>query len=71
MTTPRIFLSHSSKDAAWCAQFVDALKAGGFDVWFDVKGLYVGDQWIDTLEKELEARDVFLIVLTPDSWSSE
>jgi TIR domain len=70
MATPRIFVSHSHQDNEWCSQLVDALTLAGFDVWFDKQGLYVGDQWIGTLEAEIEGRDVFLIVLTPDSWSS-
>src|SRR5258707_14832725 len=70
MATPRIFVSHSHHDNAWCSQLVDALTLAGFDVWFDNQGLYVGDQWISKLETELESRDVFLIVLSPASWSS-
>jgi hypothetical protein len=70
-TLPRIFVSHSHADNAWCAQLVDALTHAGLDVWFDKQGLYVGDQWVSKLEMELEGRDVFLIVLTPASWSSE
>jgi TIR domain len=69
-STPRIFVSHSHADNEWCAQLVDALTRVGFDVWFDKQGLYVGDQWVNKLEAEIESREVFLIVLTPDSWSS-
>lgn len=71
MPTLRVFVSHSSKDSPWCTQFVEALTHLGLDVWFDQKGLYVGDKWVDKLEEELQSRDIFLIVLTPDSWSSE
>jgi hypothetical protein len=71
MALPRIFLSHSHKDYQWCEQLVDALQRTGFDVWFDKQGLYVGALWVKKLEDELQHRDVFLIVLTPDSWASE
>lgn len=70
MPLPRIFVSHSHKDNAWCEQLVEALKRAGLDVWFDKQGLYVGAQWVKRLEEELQQRDVFLIVLTPDSWAS-
>jgi hypothetical protein len=70
MPTPRIFVSHSHQDNEWCSQLVDALILAGFDVWFDKQGLYVGDQWVSKLETEIESRDVFLVVLTPESWSS-
>lgn len=71
MTGPRIFISHSSKDAGWCSEFAEALKGAGADVWYDQQGLYVGDQWIAVLEKEIQSREVFLFVLTLDSWASE
>ncbi len=67
---PRVFLSHSHADNDWCMQLVNALTANGFDVWFDKQGLFVGDQWITKLQTEVESRDVFLIVLTTDSWNS-
>ena len=65
MATPRIFVSHSHQDNAWCSQFVDALALAGFDVWFNKQGLYVGDQWISRIETELESRDVFLMCSHP------
>jgi hypothetical protein len=71
MATPRIFVSHSNVDSAWCTQLVETLQAAGLDIWFDKQGLYVGAQWVQTLQQELERRDVFLIVLTPDSWASQ
>jgi hypothetical protein len=30
----------------------------------------VGAKWLQTIETELEGRDTFLVVLTPDSWAS-
>jgi hypothetical protein len=66
----RIFLSHSHKDNMWCNAFVDELKRYGADVWYDKQGLYVGAKWRQTIETELEERDIFLLVLTPNSWSS-
>jgi hypothetical protein len=68
---PRIFVSHSHHDSAWCDPFVDALIRAGLDVWYDRQGLYVGDQWVETIERELQSRDLFLIVLTPDAWDSK
>lgn len=67
----RVFVSHSHKDNGWCEGFVAGLKHCGLDVWYDREGLYVGAEWVKTLEKELQGRDIYLIVLTPDSWASE
>ncbi|HEU5369254.1 MAG TPA: toll/interleukin-1 receptor domain-containing protein [Ktedonobacterales bacterium] len=70
MSALRIFLSHSHKDNNWCSVFVEELKRCGADVWYDKQGLYVGAKWRETIETELTGRDIFLIVLTPDSWAS-
>ncbi|HLV98463.1 MAG TPA: toll/interleukin-1 receptor domain-containing protein [Ktedonobacterales bacterium] len=71
MSDLRIFLSHSHKDNIWCSAFVDELKRHGVDVWYDKRNLDLGDEWIPTIETELEGRDVFLVVLTPDSLASK
>src|SRR5690348_10391734 len=67
---PRIFVSHSTKDNGWCTPFVEELHRLGFDVWFDQKGLKAGVQWMKEIEHELEARDVFVLVITPQSWAA-
>ena len=71
MASLRVFVSHSHKDNAWCDGFVAELQNHGLDVWYDRAGLYVGAQWVKTLEQELQGRDTYLIVLTPDSWASQ
>src|ERR1051326_4738157 len=71
MAALRVFLSHSHQDNGWCDGFVAELKHAGLDVWYDREGLYVGAQWVQTLEQELQERDIYLIVLTPDAWASQ
>jgi hypothetical protein len=68
---PRIFVSHSHADNYWYAELVEALTLGGFDVWLDTQGFDAGDEWISKIETELEDRDVFLVVLMPESWASK
>jgi formylglycine-generating enzyme required for sulfatase activity len=72
MSTPstRIFVSHSTQDNSWCRPFVETLKRDGFDVWYDEQGLSGGAAWVETLQSEVQARDVFVLVLSPDSWAS-
>lgn len=67
----RVFVSHSHKDAAWCDPFVDALASYGIDIWYDRQSLRAGAQWVRTIEDELSTCDVFLVVLTPESWASD
>lgn len=67
----RIFVSHSSKDTAWCAEFVAALGDTSIDTWYDQTGLNIGDEWVGVIEREMESRPVFLVIITPDSWTSD
>ncbi|HEX6819936.1 MAG TPA: toll/interleukin-1 receptor domain-containing protein, partial [Ktedonobacterales bacterium] len=70
MPQTRIFLSHSTQDNEWCRPLVETLKTNGFDVWYDEQGLTGGAAWVETLQREVQARDVFIVVLTPDAWTS-
>ncbi len=69
--TQRIFLSHSHKDNAWCDEFVNELSKYDVDIWYDRQSLDAGARWVRTIGEELANRDLFLIILTPDSWKSE
>jgi hypothetical protein len=66
----RLFVSHSTQDNEWCRSLVAALKAAGNDVWYDEQGLTGGATWVETLQREVQARDVFVVVLTPEAWAS-
>lgn len=70
MPLPRIFVSHSHHDNYWCRPFVQGLQADGLDVWYDEKGLGAGADWVATIQHELQTRDVFLLIITPESWAS-
>ncbi len=70
MPVTRLFVSHSTQDNDWCRELVAALKTAGYDVWYDEQGLTGGAVWIETLQREVQARDVFVIVLTPEAWAS-
>lgn len=70
MAQTRIFISHSSQDDSWCRPFADALTAVGYDVWYDQAGLTGGAAWVEAIQREVQARDVFLVVLTPEALDS-
>lgn len=70
MSHPRVFLSHSSGDDEWCRCFCGKLQSLGFDVWIDDQGILGADQFISVIESELEQCDVFVVILTPESWNS-
>ena len=67
---PRIFVSHSAKDNDFGAKLVSDLQRAIGDndaIWYDVSGLQGGDEWWDKIVEELTTRDVFIIVLSPNS----
>ncbi len=70
MPQPRIFVSHSHYNSEWCLCFVATLQQRGYDVWYDEKGMSAGAAWVEVLERELVAREIFLIVLTPEAWDA-
>ncbi|HEY7020162.1 MAG TPA: SUMF1/EgtB/PvdO family nonheme iron enzyme [Ktedonobacterales bacterium] len=73
MAATRLFVSHSSQDNDWCRPFFAALTSAdpSLDVWYDEHGLSGGSAWVQTLQQELQARDVVVLVLTPDSLASQ
>lgn len=66
----RIFFSHSTHDNEWCRPLVGMLKDADLDVWYDEQGLSGGAAWVQTLQREVQARDVFLLVVSPDYLAS-
>ncbi|WIG61481.1 MAG: hypothetical protein OJF49_004229 [Ktedonobacterales bacterium] len=70
MPATRLFVSHSTQDNAWCRVLVAALQGAGYDVWYDEQGLTGGATWVETLQREVQSREVFVVVLTPEAWAS-
>jgi TIR domain len=75
MASLRIFVSHSSKDNELGVRLVNDLRqAIGREeaVWYDISGgLHGGDVWWDRIVEEITAREVFLLVLSPDALTSK
>jgi hypothetical protein len=70
---PTIFVSHSHQDDAFGKRIVEDLRArlGQEAVWYDsAGGLHGGDEWWRRIVKEISARDVFLVILSPDALAS-
>lgn len=66
----KIFLSYNHHDKGYVHKFQGSLHRRGFDAWFD--GLIgYGENWAESIEKNLEACDVVLAILTPRSISSQ
>src|SRR5258708_18571159 len=78
-TTPsrpalRIFISHSSKDDEFGRKLVRDLQ-DEFEkvaVWYDSRGgLHGGEEWWSKIVEELQARNVFILILSPDAMKSK
>src|SRR5205823_13064249 len=76
MTSPqhRIFVSHSHLDNDFGTRLTQDLRRVLNDesaVFYDVLGgLHGGETWWEKIVEELSARDVFLLVLSPDAMNS-
>ncbi len=65
----RIFVSHSHQDGDFTRNLVTALRGAGADVWYDEHNLGAG-QLGPTVERELQLRPVFVVVLSPAALAS-
>src|ERR1700693_4189604 len=76
MTSPqhRIFVSHNHLDNEFGTRLTQDLRRVLGDesaVFYDVLGgLHGGEMWWEKIVEELTARDVFLLVLSPDAMNS-
>lgn len=69
-TTRKVFISHAHADSALCDQFVAALRAHGLDVWYDRTNLQSGAALSSEIERELQARKAFVVLLSPAAVAS-
>src|SRR5437588_12288056 len=71
----RIFISHSHIDNEFgtrLAQDLQRVLGDESAVWYDVLGgLHGGDTWWEKILEELTARQVFIVVLSPEAMQSK
>lgn len=68
--TRRAFVSHAHADNALCDRYVAALRAHGLDVWYDRTNLQSGSVLSAEIERELQARGAFIVLLSPAAVAS-
>jgi len=66
-----IFISYSRRDSEFVDRLIVALERYGFSTWEDVKALAGGDIWKAAISKAVRECDAFLVILSPQSASSE
>ncbi len=67
----KVFISHSSDDKKFVRTLKDDLVANGIDCWLDEDQLEIGDSLIQKLESAINESTHFIIILSPNSVSSE
>jgi len=67
----RTFLSYSRINKDFALSLAKELKSAGFPLWIDQLDIPTGARWDDELEKALDACEIFMVILTPASISSE
>jgi TolB-like protein/Tfp pilus assembly protein PilF len=67
--TKAIFLSYASEDAEIARRIADALRAAGFDVWFDQTELRGGDAWDVLIRKRIKDCMLFVPVISKNTES--
>jgi hypothetical protein len=60
-----VFVSHSHQENDYCDAFVEALRAHGVDAWYDRSSLQAGHFLSDDIQRELEARTIFILLASP------
>lgn len=63
----QVFISYSRKDLAFVEQLAADLKAAGLNVWYDLSRLEAGDTWPEEIQFAIDASNIFVIVISPDS----
>jgi hypothetical protein len=65
-----IFISYSRKDSEYAHALADHLQSLGLPVWIDDRIDY-GSQWPGEIQKQLDACDAFILIMSPRSFASE
>lgn len=67
----QVFISYSRKDLPFVEHLAADLKEAGLDVWYDVSRLGGGSRWRVEIENALRNSQFVVVVLSPDSVTSE
>jgi hypothetical protein len=66
----QVFLSYATPDRDFARRLVDDLTRHRTDVWYDQE-LRPGDNWVETITRNLEEASAIIVLITPDSLRSE
>ena len=69
----RVFISYRAQepDRSLAQHFYEAIKAAGYEAFMAGESIYLGENWVQRIDRELEQSDYFLLLLSPKSATSE
>jgi hypothetical protein len=67
----RTFISYSRTNKEFALKLALELRSSGFDIWLDQLDIPTGARWDDEVEQALEDCDIFMVILTPASSTSD
>ena len=72
-TSTRVFISYRSQspDSELAEELYQVLKAEGHEVFMAAKSIRLGDNWSQRIDQELEQCDYLVLLLSPESATSE
>ena len=66
-----IFISYSRVNSDFAVRLSKDLDLAGINAWIDQSDIPTGARWDDTLQKAIDDSSVFLVLLSPESTSSQ
>lgn len=66
-----LFISYSRQEAPFADSLLDKLEDGGFNVWVDYQDLTPARPWLDGINRGIEGADIFLLVVSRMSMTSQ
>lgn len=67
----KTFLSYSRANKDFAIRLAKELKSEGFEIWLDQLDIPLGARWDDEVERALEECEIFMVILTPASTTSD
>ena len=67
----RAFISYSRVNKDFALKLAKELRSSGFNIWFDQLDIPTGARWDDEIEQALNDCEIFMVILTPASSTSD
>ena len=65
-----VFISYSRVEGGFVRRLNDALSAADRDAWVDWEDIPPSAEWMDEIRRAIDAADIFIFVISPDSLAS-